>query len=143
MVKKTSLAKEVSQVLADLNAIVANRKIEGWVGSLPSEIAPGSIPLGEMRGRKFRWNPVGQGGQLFPEDPDPKHSHADGGPFNLSLNAGVRSYYTSNVLRLADDTLDSGVVESNAGFSLMTKPQEIGRYLTLIPRVDFLMMWAN
>ena len=120
--------------------ILQGRKIKGWVGLLPGEVLPGSVPLGSLKNRKYKvLAPAGS------------QSHLEGGgekeasefPLQLGLMGGIRPYYTSNVLRLNQDELGSGVLETSAGFSVSVKPQKVGRYLSLVPRLDFLMQWAN
>ena len=122
--------------------IPSGRKIKGWVGQLPSEVLPGSVPLGSLQSRRFE---VLEAAHSKSEIPNGQKSRtADGEfPLELGLMAGFRPYYTSNVLRLNDNELSSGVLETSTGFSVSTKPQKVGRYLSLVPRLDFLMQWAN
>ena len=117
-------------------------KIKGWVGQLPSEILPGSIPLGSLQARRFELvDPTyGKSGAYSSRS---GHDKGQEIPFELGLMAGVRPYYTSNVLRINDNETGSGVLETSAGFSVTTKPQKLGKYLSLVPRLDFLMQWAN
>ena len=120
--------------------ILRRRKIEGWVGLLPDEVLPGSIPLGSLKYRNFKvMAPVDSHSE--PEGAGKKEAYEF--PLKLGLIAGVRPYYTSNVLRLNEEELGSGVLESSAGFSLSGNPYKVGRYLSLVPRLDFLMQWAN
>ncbi len=118
------------------------RKIEGWVGSLPSEVLPGSIPLGTLRLRRYTVvqspQPASEAGSFS----TPSVPKADF-PLEVGLMAGIRPYFTSNVLRQNDDEISSGVLETSVGFSVSSQPQELGRYLSLVPRLDFLMQWAN
>ena len=117
-----------------------SRKIKGWVGSLPSEILPGGIPLGSLQTRRFEFLDPG-----ISQDASVPSSSREGKEFPLQfgLMAGLRPYYTSNVLRLNDNETGSGVLETSAGFSISSKPQKVGRYLSLVPRLDFMMQWAN
>ena len=117
-----------------------SRKIKGWVGSLPSEILPGGIPLGSLQTRRFEFLDPG-----VSQDTSVPSSSGEGKEFPLQfgLMAGLRPYYTSNVLRLNDNETGSGVLETSAGFSISSKPQKVGRYLSLVPRLDFMMQWAN
>ena len=64
-------------------------------------------------------------------------------PFNLSLFGSTRAYYTDNVMRTKEGEVESGTWENSIGTSIETKPFEMGKYVTLVPRVDFLMQWAN
>lgn len=117
-----------------------SRKIKGWVGSLPSEILPGGIPLGSLQTRRFEFLDPG----VSQDTSVPSSSGEDREfPLQLGLMAGLRPYYTSNVLRLNDNETGSGVLETSAGFSISSKPQKVGRYLSLVPRLDFMMQWAN
>ena len=117
-----------------------SREIKGWVGSLPSEILPGGIPLGSLQTRRFEFLDPG-----ISQDTSVPSSSGEGKEFPLQfgLMAGLRPYYTSNVLRLNDNETGSGVLETSAGFSISSKPQKVGRYLSLVPRLDFMMQWAN
>jgi len=117
-----------------------SRKIKGWVGSLPSEILPGGIPLGSLQTRRFEFLDPG----VSQDTSVPSSSGEDKEfPLQFGLMAGLRPYYTSNVLRLNDNETGSGVLETSAGFSISSKPQKVGRYLSLVPRLDFMMQWAN
>lgn len=117
-----------------------SQKIKGWVGSLPSEILPGGIPLGSLQTRRFEFLDPG----VSQDTTDPSSSGEDKEfPLQFGLMAGLRPYYTSNVLRLNDNETGSGVLETSAGFSISSKPQKVGRYLSLVPRLDFMMQWAN
>ena len=65
-------------------------------------------------------------------------------PFNLSTQAGMRAYWASNALRQPSELAESsGVLETNIGAGIGTKPLPIGEYVTLIPRLDLFMQFAN
>ena len=55
--------------------------------------------------------------------------------------AGLRPYYTSNVLRLNDNELSSGVLKPVRDWYPQSRRRSA--YLSLVPRLDFLMQWAN
>lgn len=62
----------------------------------------------------------------------------------LSAQAGVRAYVTNNVLRQKSSLAeDSGVLESNIGLGFSLKEREVTEYITMIPRIDFFMQWAD
>ena len=109
-----------------------------WVGLSPHQLSPRSIPLGSMafkHGLNYEMQQKTHSLEK-PADLPPI-------PFNLSIFGGSRAYYTDNVMRTKEGTLESGVWENSAGTSLETVPFELGQYITLIPRLDLLMQWAN
>ena len=56
----------------------------------------------------------------------------------------MRTYWTSNALRQPSELAESsGVLETNIGAGIGTKPLPIGEYVTLIPRLDLFMQFAN
>jgi hypothetical protein len=61
----------------------------------------------------------------------------------LSTSAGLRIYRTSNVLRVKTDADASGVVETNLGVGVSHSGLGLGRYITMIPRLDLMVKWAN
>ena len=134
-------AKEILQP-----AVLPKRKIEGWVGSLPSEVRPGSVPLGSLRDREFiEVQDLDDRVKQFTdeenkqEDIEPESSKA----MNFGMNAGMRAYLTSNVLRVNSDEMKSGVMETSLGASHASRPFAPGDYLIIAPRFDFMMQWAN
>lgn len=109
-----------------------------WVGLSPHQLSPRSIPLGSMVFKHGLNDEMQQKTHSLerPADLPPI-------PFNLSIFGGSRAYYTDNVMRTKEGTLESGVWENSAGTSLEAIPFELGQYITLIPRLDLLMQWAN
>ena len=61
----------------------------------------------------------------------------------LSTSAGLRIYRTSNVLRVKTDADASGVVETNLGVGVSHSGLGLGQYITMIPRLDLMVKWAN
>ena len=61
----------------------------------------------------------------------------------LSTSAGLRIYRTSNVLRVKTDADASGVVETNLGVGVSHSGLGLRRYITMIPRLDLMVKWAN
>lgn len=61
----------------------------------------------------------------------------------LSTSAGLRIYRTSNVLRVKTDADTSGVAETNLGVGVSHSGLGLGEYITLIPRLDLMVQWAN
>lgn len=61
----------------------------------------------------------------------------------LSTTAGLRIYSTSNVFREKTGAEKSGVVETNVGVGVAHSGLRLGQYLTMIPRLDFIVQWAN
>ena len=142
--QKGKLPEWASKILQP--ASVPNRKIEGWMGPLPSEVSPGSIPLGSMRNRIFtEVEDLGDRVEQFIEEETGKEEleNDTSFPLKFGLNLGVRPYFTSNVLRVNSEEMNSGVIESSVGASLSSKPVIAGDYLTMVPRIDFMMQWAN
>ena len=73
---------------------------------------------------------------------------SDGNPgeknnIELSSSAGLRIYRTSNVLRVKTDADASGVVETNLGVGVSHSGLGLGQYITMIPRLDLMVKWAN
>lgn len=73
---------------------------------------------------------------------------SDGNPgeknnIELSSSAGLRIYRTSNVLRVKTDADASGVVETNLGVGVSHSGLGLGQYITMIPRLDLMVQWAN
>ena len=63
---------------------------------------------------------------------------------SITPQLGLRAYRTSNVLRTANGTeKGSGVFESNIGVGISTEAKQVSSYITLIPRLDLMMQWAN
>ena len=113
-------------------------KKSNWVGLSPYQLSPRSVPLGSLV-YKHGMNHEMRQKMPINEDTNPDSVR----PFNLSIFGGSRAYFTDNVMRTKEAELDSVVWENSLGTSLETKPFEPGKYLTLIPRLDFLMQWAN
>ncbi|MDG1326034.1 MAG: hypothetical protein P8P49_09725 [Opitutales bacterium] len=62
---------------------------------------------------------------------------------DFSASAGLRAYQTSNVLRVNSGEQESGVLESNIGGAITRSGIKVGEYVTMIPRLDVMMQWAN
>ena len=63
---------------------------------------------------------------------------------SFTPQVGIRTYRTSNVLRAAKGMeKGSGVFESNIGLGISTEAKKLSPYVTLIPRLDLMMQWAN
>jgi len=64
--------------------------------------------------------------------------------FSITPQAGLRFYRTSNVLRTPSATAEgSGILESNFGVGVSRQAFPVNDYITMIPRVDLMMQWAN
>jgi len=63
---------------------------------------------------------------------------------SVTPQLGLRFYRTSNVLR-AESGSEQGsrVFESNIGIGFSRPAMELSPYVTLIPRLDLMMQWAN
>ena len=73
------------------------------------------------------------------EDSNTPAAETSGLSFNTSLQIGLRAYNTSNVLRQRDSLAEnSGVFEANAGLGFSTTNIELGKYVTMIPRIDLI-----
>lgn len=110
----------------------------GWIGISPYQLSPHSVPLGSLI---YRHAMNSSQRQKLPAQNQP--SAREEIPFNLSLFGSTRAYYTDNVMRTKEGEVESGTWENSIGTSIETKPFEMGKYVTLVPRVDFLMQWAN
>jgi hypothetical protein len=62
---------------------------------------------------------------------------------DATVSSGVRLYQTNNVLRTKVDGMSSGVYEFNLAAGLGTRPLELGKYVTFIPRIDLMTQWAK
>lgn len=119
---------------------------QNWIGAMPNQLIPQSKPLGSMKNRSYQsWNapqPVSAGPlENTPTPPvDPTEQTL---PVELSLFASTRPYFTTNVLRTKEDEVESAVWENTIGTSLASKPIPTGQYVTLVPKLDFLLQWAN
>ena len=64
--------------------------------------------------------------------------------FSVTPQLGLRAYRTSNVLRAGSGSeQESRVLESNIGVGITRSAVELSPYVTLIPRLDLMMQWAN
>ena len=64
--------------------------------------------------------------------------------FSVTPQLGLRAYRTSNVLRVGSESEEeSRVLESNIGVGISRTAMELSPYVTLIPRLDLMMQWAN
>jgi hypothetical protein len=64
--------------------------------------------------------------------------------FSVTPQLGLRAYRTSNVLRVGSGSEEgSRVLESNIGVGISRPAVELSPYVTLIPRLDLMMQWAN
>ncbi len=116
------------------------RRIEGWVGPLPDELAPGAIALGSLANRRFVALPGEGMGNASAEGGGNNRSED---LFNLSLFTSARPYFTDNVLRQKSEHRKSVVVENALGLSLATRGMNLGQYLVLVPRIDFMTQVAS
>jgi hypothetical protein len=120
----------------------------GWVGPLPQELAPNSKRLGSLANRKVitrskSVDPVQPvqtfgGGDMLP----PVESNEED-LLQMNIFFSSRPYYSYNVLRLRNGDDEAGVWENMAGASLSTREFTLGSYLTLVPRLDLLMLVAS
>ena len=119
---------------------------QNWIGAMPNQLIPNSKPLGSMKNRSYQnWNapqPVSaepvENGTTPPLDATEETL-----PVELSLFASTRPYFTTNVLRTKEDEVESAVWENTIGTSLASTPIPTGQYVTLVPKLDFLLQWAN
>ena len=72
-----------------------------------------------------------------------KSGRGDSSVLDISGSAGLRAYQTSNVLRVSSGEVESGVLETNVGAAVTRSSVELGEYVTMIPRLDLMMQWAN
>ena len=64
--------------------------------------------------------------------------------FSVTPQLGLRAYRTSNILRAGSGSeQESRVIESNIGVGISRPAVELSPYVTLIPRLDLMMQWAN
>lgn len=113
---------------------------QGWVGALPHEITENLIPLGKLK-KEFQYITPDRNPKLGEEVPDAPAGQGTG--WGLSLFSSTRLNRTNNVLRTSENIDGSGVWENALGMSLNGPSLVSGGYLTLIPKLDFMMQWAN
>lgn len=115
----------------------------GWVGPLPSELAPEAIPLGSLVNRRvIKRVPKSEPVEQKIEDSRPVQQ-APEKPLNASIFISTRPYYTYNVLRVDNGDEEAGVWENLIGASLFTKSFPMGNYITFVPRLDLMMQVAS
>ena len=114
---------------------------EGWVGALPHEIVDNPIPLGKLKNISYQYITPDRYPKLGEEVPDASPGQGTG--WGFSLFSSTRLNRTNNVLRTSENIDGSGVWENALGMSLNGPSLVSGGYLTLIPKLDFMMQWAN
>ena len=63
---------------------------------------------------------------------------------SVTPQLGLRAYRTSNVLRAGSGSEQGSLVfESNVGAGISSSAMELSPYVTLIPRLDLMLQWAN
>jgi hypothetical protein len=116
---------------------------KNWIGVTPNELLPRSKLLGSMKNRSYQsFNALNEPSGAPVENITTKPNQ-ETLPLELSLFASTRPYFTTNVLRTKEDEVESAVWENTIGASLASKPIPTGQYITLVPKLDFLMQWAN
>ena len=114
------------------------RPIEGWVGPLPEELAPGVIALGSMANRRFVREPYDYEQETQgTEEPEEENF------LKLSTFTSARTYFTNNALRQKSDEKKSMALENALGVSMATKGISMGNYITMIPKIDLMMQVAT
>ena len=147
---KSSINSQNSTILSVGNRPKLISKIpesnKNWVGPTPLQIIPQSIPLGSMK--NLFHQTLDTRGALYEESIDrtnqsTQDSEEQAFPLELGLFGSSRFYSTTNVLRTKEDEVESEVWENTVGTSITTKPIPTGEYITLVPKLDFIMQWAN
>ena len=116
---------------------------KNWIGLTPNQLHPNAIPLGILQSKTYQKLNSPISGSSQSQDNPNAPANAEALPLEFSLFASTRPYFSNNVLRTKEDEVKSAVLENTIGTSLATKPIESGQYLVLVPRLDFLMQWAN
>jgi hypothetical protein len=114
------------------------RPIEGWVGPLPEELAPGVIALGSMANRRFVREPYDYDQEVPGTD-----ETEDESLLKLSAFTSARTYFTNNALRQKSDEKKSMALENALGVSMATKGISMGNYVTMVPKIDLMMQVAT
>ena len=114
------------------------RPIEGWVGPLPQELAPGVIALGSMANRRFVREPFDYDQEVPGTD-----EAEDESLLKLSAFTSARTYFTNNALRQKSDEKKSMALENALGVSMATKGISMGNYVTMVPKIDLMMQVAT
>jgi hypothetical protein len=126
------------QSTLEKNSTSESTKKSNWIGLSPYQLSPRSVPLGSLVYKHGMNHEMRQKMPISEDSPTESIQL-----LNLSVFGGSRAYFTDNVMRTKEAELDSVVWENSVGTSVETRPFELGKYLTLIPRLDFLMQWAN
>ena len=126
----------------------------GKISQSDGVVVPKSIGLGDREGKETElvtpksditihpgWFPKKESEEK--PDPVPVKSSKEVSNLDLSVSAGLRAYQTSNVLRVDAGEMKSGVLESNIGGAVTRSSVQVGEYITMIPRLDVMMQWAN
>lgn len=116
---------------------------KNWIGLTPNQLHPNAIPLGILQSKTYQKLNASMPVSTSPQVNPTAEQNAEVKPLEFSLFASTRPYFSNNVLRTKEDEVKSAVLENTIGTSLATKPIESGQYLVLVPRLDFLMQWAN
>ena len=133
-----SFSKGYIPVTPDRTSSLFSEMILGTRPQSTEVYAPIAIP------RSADSSPIKGGFIEQPDAPQIQEPPTGELPFNLSAQAGMRTYWTSNALRQPSELAESsGVLETNIGAGIGTKPLPIGEYVTLIPRLDLFMQFAN
>jgi hypothetical protein len=144
--KNSQVAESSSTSDHQQSTKVKNQSNKNWVGSTPLQLVPHSIPLGSMKNRFHQT----LNARSFIQDEktgslkDSKNKAVEQNlPIELSLFSSSRFYSTTNVLRTKEDEVKSTVLENTIGTSITSKPIPTGQYITLVPKLDLIMQWAN
>ena len=126
----------------------------GKISQSDGVVVPKSIGLGDREGKETELVTPKSDINIHPgwfpkkeseEKPDsvPVKNTKEVSNLDLSVSAGLRAYQTSNVLRVDAGEMKSGVLESNIGGAVTRSSVQVGEYITMIPRLDVMMQWAN
>ena len=116
---------------------------KNWIGVTPNQLLPRSKLLGSMKNRSYQSFNAPKETSGDPVENTTNKPDQETLPLELSLFASTRPYFTTNVLRTKEDEIESAVWENTIGTSLASTPIPTGQYITLVPKLDFLMQWAN
>lgn len=119
------------------------KPLQNWVGVRPEELAPKVIDLGSLENRRLLAGGTNRSGNSLSDFSSQNEMETEPDGLTATIFASTRPYHSKNVLRIDEGTDDAFVWENMIGASLAYYSVGLGKYLTMIPRLDFMMQVAS
>ena len=132
---KDAFANSTYEKTLSQEVVKPDSRSQKWVGPSPHELAPNIIPLGTLSNRS-----------LLSRQKEPTEdlvSYPQEKSMGANLFFSTRPYFTSNVLRTHDGEVKAGVWENLVGASLHSKSIPLGKYITMVPKLDLMVQFAS